>query len=104
MAKPALLRKLLRKVGDITMWWVEDGRIPGEKWPPARYVVSAGDNEKTFESSVKNSGGAFSGMATREGPWVELLQADRAPAIGSVSTAMRARKSHSSQRRSRLKL
>ena len=49
MAKPALLRKLLRKIGNITMWWVEDGRIPGEKWPPVRYVVSAGDNEKTFD-------------------------------------------------------
>jgi hypothetical protein len=49
MAKPPLLRKLLRKFGDITMWWVEDGRIPGEKWPPVRYVVSTGDNEKTFD-------------------------------------------------------
>lgn len=49
MAKPALERKLLRNFGEVKMWWVEDGRIPGEKWPTIHYVVSTGDNERTFD-------------------------------------------------------
>jgi hypothetical protein len=55
-------------------------------------VLTARHAAKYAQSSVKTRAatGAFSGMATREGPWVELLQAYRAPAIGSVSTAMRA--------------
>ena len=53
MAKPATLRKLLRTFGDIKMWWVEDGRIPEETWPPIRYVVSTGDNEKLSTDHTK---------------------------------------------------
>ncbi len=48
MAKP-LLRRLLRKFGNIEMWWVEYGSIPREQWPTVRYVVSAGDSERTFD-------------------------------------------------------
>jgi hypothetical protein len=48
MAKP-LLRRLLRKFGNIEMWWVEYGSIPREQWPTVRHVVSAGDSERTFD-------------------------------------------------------
>ena len=47
--KSGPIRKLLRKFGDVGIWWVQDGRIPGEKWPMIHHVVSAGDTERTFE-------------------------------------------------------
>ena len=47
MSKP-LLRRLLRKFGNIEMWWVEYGGMP-EQWPTVLHVVSASDSEKTFD-------------------------------------------------------
>jgi hypothetical protein len=47
MSKP-LLRRLLRRFGNIEMWWVEYGGIP-EQWPTVLHVVSAGGSEKTFD-------------------------------------------------------
>jgi len=48
MAKP-LVRRLLRRFGNFEIWWVEYGSLPREQWPTVRYIVSAGDSERTFD-------------------------------------------------------
>jgi len=45
------LRKLLRRLNGVDMWHVQEGRIPGQKWPAIRYLVSTADDVKTFERS-----------------------------------------------------
>jgi hypothetical protein len=46
---PIPIRKLLRRFGGVEMWHVQEGQIPGQKWPAIRYLVSTGDDIRTFD-------------------------------------------------------
>jgi hypothetical protein len=46
---PIPIRKLLRRLGGVEMWHVQEGRIPGQKWPAIRYMVSTADDFRTFD-------------------------------------------------------
>lgn len=44
------LRHLLRKLGDVALWHVEEPRKPGQKWPVIRYeVIVGGADAKRFD-------------------------------------------------------
>ena len=46
---PISIRKLLRRLGGVEMWHVQEGRIPGQKWPAIRYMVSTAHDVRTFD-------------------------------------------------------
>jgi hypothetical protein len=46
---PIPIRKLLRRLGGVEMWHVQEGRIHGQKWPAIRYMVSTADDFRAFD-------------------------------------------------------